>query len=195
MGRKPKKALDRKDLIQGANELVSIAANGLAELNEDALIVMDKDIMNECRVAHAQFHKNDAAHVGPDSVRNMTSHQKMKVVQDYWATAFLHPTMRRRFLAKAAEEPVQFARIMASVMPKELNVDVTQQKGVLLVPMRMESMEEWEKRAIETINGETVQPPETPTRAEEFDWEGRIYGNSGAGATPDVPDPDRDSDP
>ena len=195
MGRKPKKALDRKDLIQGADELVSIAANGLMELNEDALICMDKEIMNECRVAHAQFKERDPKHASPDSVRSMTSHQKMKVVQDYWATAFLHPIMRRRFLAKAAEEPVQFARIMASVMPKELNVDVTQQKGVLLVPMRMESMEEWEKRAIETINGETVQPPETPTRAEEFDWEGRIYGNSGAGATPDVPDPDRDSDP
>ena len=193
MGRKPKKALDRKDLIQGANDLVEIAANGLMALNEDALIVMDRQIMAECRVAHAQFKAKDPAHAGPDSVRSMTSHQKMKVVQDYWATAFLHPTMRRRFLAKAAEEPVQFARIMASVMPKELNVDVTQQKGVLLVPMRMESMEEWEKRAIETINGETVSPPEIPTRKDEFDWEGQIYGNRAPDSASGDADPDRDS--
>lgn len=166
---------ERKDLVHEASDLVF--PNNSEVAAPDWVEAVDKRVMDECRVAHAQFRERGDIKTkeNPDGTKMMTAHQKMKVVQDFWATAFLQPEVRRAFLMKAIEEPMQFAKIMASIMPKELNVEVVRKEGVILLPMRMDSVEEWEQAALKTIHGEVIDA--TPVDTENtFDWEEQIYG-------------------
>lgn len=138
----------RKALIEETANLIPTPA----ELDE-----MDKEIFKGCGVA-----KHHAGQMLKDRIFGLmhreTTHSKMKIALDWISTAFLHPVFRKRLLMAALEDPLAFARIMAALMPKDINVQVTKQQGVILVPMRMENVEDWEAKAIaEMSGGETIE--------------------------------------
>jgi hypothetical protein len=172
MGRK--KNPDRALLIHDAGKMAD-PKNWPDTEPPDEVYAMDKAIMEETRVAHAQFKKKNPACRGEESVRELTTHQKMKVLQDYWTTAFLQQPMRVRFLQAALEDPIGVAKIVASMMPKELNVEVTKKEGVILVPMRMDNVEDWERMAMRELGGPVIEGEAVETSNAD-EWESLVYG-------------------
>jgi hypothetical protein len=73
----------------------------------------------------------------------MTTHQKMKVAQDFLTGVFLSPEVGVRFIQQAMEDPMAAAKLVTSIMPKELNIEVENKTGVIMVPMREESFDQW----------------------------------------------------
>ena len=128
----------RKALIQDVGDL----------LPSDADIErIDREVFTSCGVGQANLVKlwKDQIH---GRLGKADTHSKMKVAQDWLTTAFMHPELRRAFLRKAFEDPIAVAKLVVAMMPKELNVEVSQQQGVVLVPMRMESIDDWEKKVL-----------------------------------------------
>jgi hypothetical protein len=133
---------------------------------------LDREIMRECTVAnkHARLLTQEMADGDEKSIGQLSSHSKMKLQQDFFVTAFMHPVMRRRFLEKCYEDPVALAKLSAAMMPKELNVEINQNQGVILVPMRMENVDEWEKKAIASLSdGDTIEGESLPPRVDDWD--------------------------
>lgn len=133
-------------------------------MSQDELKAMDHEIFGACRVANKYANQivKDRIH-GTINSGGVDSHSKMKIAQDYLTTAFLHPVLRQAFLKAAIKNPIGAAKLVVAMMPKDINVEVTQQQGVILVPMRMENVEDWEKKVIQELsNGTTIEGEQTP---------------------------------
>lgn len=124
-------------------------------LSEEELKQMDQEIFGSSRVAthHVNRLLKESIHACEKIVGRVDSHTKMKIAQDYIFSAFLHPKIRRQFLKAAYENPLAAAKLGVAMMPKDINVEITQQQGVILVPMRMENTEDWEKKALAAVSG------------------------------------------
>jgi len=123
-------------------------------MTPEELKEMDHEIFGACRVANKYANQivKDRIH-GTINSGGIDSHSKMKIAQDYLTTAFLHPRIRQSFLKAIEKNPIAAAKLLVAMMPKDINVEVTQQQGVILVPMRMENVEDWEKKAIASLSG------------------------------------------
>lgn len=144
------------------NEVVGGLLPAGNEVEPDWLKI-DDEVFKGCTVAQRYANQiiRDTIH-GTKVPGTVDSHQKMKIAQDFIAGIFLHPIMRRRFLQAWHDDPIAGTKLLVSVMPKELNVNIEERKGVILVPMRMENVEEWEKKALAGSAGETIEGQETP---------------------------------
>lgn len=143
--------------------------------SKEDMRVLDREIMKQCTVAHkhARVLSEQMAEGNAESVGQLNSHSKMKLAQDFLVTAFMHPVLRRRFLEECVDDPMALAKLTMSTMPKELNVEINQTQGVILVPMRMENVDEWEKKAIAALSdGDTIDGEELPPRVDN--WEDLI---------------------
>lgn len=120
---------------------------------------MDRDIVNDCRVANRRV-ENWVADIARGQLRELDTHSKMKTAQDWTTTLFLHPSLRRQFIKQSMKNPLALAKLVVAMMPKELNVEVNNMQGVILVPMRA-NLDEWEKQVLadgRVIEGETLEP-------------------------------------
>ena len=175
-GRKRKRTKERMDLIHEAADLMPM---GLVTTGEACDLAQDivKRVRKECAVAKAQFQKKGHQFDGPDSTRMMTTHQKMKIALDFFATTWAQPEIQEKFVERVLEKDnvIQFAKLMASMMPKELNVEVTQQKGVILVPMRLDDPDEWEKQAQKQIDSHIIEAEPLEIKHVQ-EWEDLVYG-------------------
>jgi hypothetical protein len=115
-------------------------------------------IKRQARIANAQYCKT--AKLDEDGVpiwQDLTTHQKMKIAQDFLVTAFMSPEIGVRFLEAAKLDPIAMAKLTFSVMPKELHVDVQQQSGVVILPMKAESLETWLSTVAKHDGGEAAK--------------------------------------
>ena len=157
---------DRKDRLALAGEAdvtglvrrVQEEAQEVVGLTDAEVDEMDKEIWSTIRVARRYTNQvlKDAIHGTSRITGGIDSHAKMKIGQDLLVSAMLHPKIRKSLLRAMHENPIAGAKLMVAMMPKDINVEVTQQQGVILVPMRMDNVDEWEKKAIEGITGEVI---------------------------------------
>ena len=113
---------------------------------------------------------------GCQPFESLTTHQKMKITQDFMATAFLQPEIGVRVIEAFMQDPIAFAKLTLSTHPKELHVDVTQQSGVVLLPMKAESLEAWMK----TVADHTNRDKAIDVTPEEF-WSKTLEVDNGTG--------------
>ena len=174
MGKRgPKTGLaERREMVSAAGELIQ-----KAYLNDRSTWKLWFDTRREARVASKHINSVSKDEEGLPKFNDLTTHQKMKIAQDFMITAFMSPEIGVRFLEAGKQDPIAFAKLALSLMPKELHVDVQQQTGVVLLPMKAESLEAW-TQMVEGHNRKEEIKDVTP---EEF-WEKKM------GASDDVDD-------
>ena len=159
----------RRDMVASAGELIEAGIG-----HERNSYELWKSIKAQAKVANNNV---KTAHKGPDGLPEwggMTTHQKMKIAQDFLVTAFMQPEIGVRFLEAARLDPLAMAKLTFSVMPKELHVDVQQQSGVVILPMKAESLETWLSTVAKHDGAEVVKDI-TPT---EF-WKDKMEAIDG----------------
>lgn len=142
----PKSGLaERREMIAAAGDLIQASGGRNAE-------ELYRAIRHQCKVATKNMHKGATA---DHNWGTMTTHQKMKVAQDFLVSAFMSPEIGVPFLQACILDPIAGAKLAISIMPKELHVDVQQQTGVVMVPMKADSLEAW----MDTVSNHQQQAP------------------------------------
>lgn len=141
MDAKDKARYARLDAKERIAAMAAVTASMTSELGFDPAKVWE-DVYNNSTVAMS-IAMRKANIAGQVDLAGLTSRDKMLMVQDFLATAFLTPEIGIRFVAAIAKDPIAYARIIATILPREMTVDVTERKGVVLLPVHADSMAVW----------------------------------------------------
>lgn len=134
-----------------------------------------RDVVYESKVAAAQIRKlgggNDLpAKVAADPVKVMSAlstHQKTKIVVDTMASLIMQREILGKIIQDALEDSrdgkltrLALTRALMASSPKELTIDVVSKTGVMLVPVKAESMNDWlaEQGLVKTVDGTVNEP-------------------------------------
>lgn len=154
-------------------------------------------VKRQSRVANNQFKGVRYTREGLPDWGGMSTHQKMKVAQDFLVTAFMTPEIGVRFIEACMQDPIAMAKLTMSIMPKELHVDVEHKSGVVMLPMKAESVEAWLATVEKSGKGEDGR--EIIDVTPDAFWSDKIGGSDGSegrgdDSTGDDPGPDRNLD-
>lgn len=107
-------------------------------LNQRTMVYQSNGIAKEYGALNAR----DRAKVAADFISNVTG------IQEY----------RKAYIQWAVENPGQHMKLQVAIMPKEIEVDVNANMGVIVLPAKMGSVREWEQAAIgNTVDGEVTE--------------------------------------
>lgn len=130
------------------------ANDGMMVLMRSAPEVL-KDVMHEAKVAAATIRKagggNCNENNSPGEIwKQLSSHQKIKAFLDYGVSCMIQPEIAGRMIEDLMEDSkegklarIAMTRALIAQTPKEINIDVNNKTGVMLVPAKADSLTEW----------------------------------------------------
>ena len=103
-----------------------------------------KEIWERCRQEAARRTPNTYYdRNGNPSFAKMTARDQMRMAQMFLVTAFMTPEIGSRFIEAIKDDPIAAAKLVVAISPKELHVEMNQTSGVVLLPMKVSSLEAW----------------------------------------------------
>lgn len=130
------------------------ANDGMMVLMRSAPEVL-KDVMHEAKVAAATIRRAGGGNCSENNTpgeiwKQLTSHQKIKAFLDYGVSCMIQPEVALRMIEDLMEDSkegklarIAMTRALIAQTPKEINIDVNNKTGVMLVPAKADSLTEW----------------------------------------------------
>lgn len=128
-------------------------------------------------IMKAHQHKNYISHNGPDAnvpFSWLSIRQKQRAMSDWMLAISATHAMRCAYAEAALQDPMTHMKIVVSLMPKELEVQVNGQVGIVVLPAKMGSTKQWVEVATgekevkgEILDAESVTAAETWRRMQE----------------------------
>ena len=130
------------------------ASDGMLRMMRSAPEVL-KDVMHEAKVAAATIRRAGGGNCSDNNTpgeiwKQLTSHQKIKAFLDYGVSCMIQPEIAGRMIEDLMEDSkegklarIAMTRALIAQTPKEINIDVTNKTGVMLVPTKADSLTEW----------------------------------------------------
>lgn len=140
----------------GSNTAITRAANdGMMLMMQRSAPEVLKDVMHEAKVAAAAIRRAGGGNCSDNNTpgeiwKQLTSHQKIKAFLDYGVSCMIQPEIAGRMIEDLMEDSkegklarIAMTRALIAQTPKEINIDVTNKTGVMLVPTKADSLTEW----------------------------------------------------
>ena len=129
----------------------------MADLSEEDISKIADVAWMESRMANCII-RNGEGRGHPSSWASCNARTKQRAVVDFVGSVFVSHEFRKRFVKAALEDPLTVAKLYFSTLPKDVEVSVNQQVGIVILPGKAGSVADWMEMAKgeKVIDGEVI---------------------------------------
>lgn len=129
----------------------------MADMSEEEIGKIADVAWMDSRMANLII-KNGEGRGHPASWASCNARDKQRAVVDFVGSVFISHEFRKRFVKAALEDPLTVAKLYFSTLPKDVEVSVNQQVGIVILPGKAGSVADWMEMAKgeKVIDGEVV---------------------------------------